>query len=716
MLQRTIMLIPIGINVSLTNINIGLAYAIKCKNIKLNIFKPIENSYEKNIYDHNIKIFYQNLNIPIIKAFTMSYAESLIYAKETDKLMMEIFDVYHSYNTKDIQLTLIEGLTQNLEYQLIDINNMLNNKIAKILNAEIIFITDLNQNLLKNFNKQIKFLKNSFEESTNKNIIGIIIDKLNFRINKLNFYPVEINNILNLSKNFDNLIKQELKFNISLPIIGYITYANLSNMSIIDICNQINIKIINKNKNLSNIIQSVFFYIHDYFNIKKYFYLPNNCLLVIPGENFTNLTKSYYNLKKLINIKAIIVTDNKTNVINLLNQDILSHIPIFATNDQLWQVIVKLQHINFNKTLYHEKYIHKIKEHVANCLDQKRLNMLVTSQNNLNIKNQLLPITFLYNITQLAKKYCKRIILPEGDDLRTIQAANFCTKNNIASCILLGNPTEIKKIAQDQNIVLCKNIDIIDPEKIRDNYVERLITLRKSHNMNETIARKQLTDNVTLATMMLDNNEIDGLVSGAVNTTANTIRPALQLIKTAKNNSLVSSIFFMLFKDKVIIFGDCAINQNPNADQLAEIAIQSADSAKYFGIIPPRIAMLSYSTGNSSFGPDVDKVKKATKIVLNKRPDLIIDGPLQYDTAMMKDIAKFKAPNSPVAGSANILIFPELNSGNITYKAVQRSANAIAIGPILQGMRKPVNDLSRGSLIDDIIYTITITAIQATVL
>ncbi|SQB28794.1 phosphate acetyltransferase [Citrobacter koseri] len=242
---------------------------------------------------------------------------------------------------------------------------------------------------------------------------------------------------------------------------------------------------------------------------------------------------------------------------------------------------------------------------------------------------------------------------------------------------------------------------------VRESYVARLVELRKSKGMTETVAREQLEDNVVLGTLMLEQDEVDGLVSGAVHTTANTIRPPLQLIKTAPGSSLVSSVFFMLLPEQVYVYGDCAINPDPTAEQLAEIAIQSAESAIAFGI-EPRVAMLSYSTGTSGAGSDVEKVREATRLAQEKRPDLMIDGPLQYDAAVMADVAKSKAPNSPVAGRATVFIFPDLNTGNTTYKAVQRSADLISIGPMLQGMRKPVNDLSRGALVDDIVYTIAL--------
>jgi phosphate acetyltransferase len=215
-----------------------------------------------------------------------------------------------------------------------------------------------------------------------------------------------------------------------------------------------------------------------------------------------------------------------------------------------------------------------------------------------------------------------------------------------------------------------------------------------------------------MGTMMLALNEVDGLVSGAIHTTANTIRPALQLIKTAPEAKLVSSVFLMLMPDQVYVYGDCAVNPDPSAEELADIAIQSADSAAAFGI-PPRVAMISYSTGSSGSGDDVEKVREATRIAREKRPDLLIDGPMQYDAASVESVGRQKAPDSPVAGRATVFVFPDLNTGNTTYKAVQRSADCVSVGPMLQGLRKPVNDLSRGALVDDIVYTIALTAIQA---
>ncbi|WP_441351522.1 phosphate acetyltransferase [Thiolapillus sp.] len=252
-----------------------------------------------------------------------------------------------------------------------------------------------------------------------------------------------------------------------------------------------------------------------------------------------------------------------------------------------------------------------------------------------------------------------------------------------------------------------------DPDSIRDRYISPMVALRRHKGLTSQMAEAQLEDNVVLGTMMLAADEVDGLVSGAVHTTANTVRPALQLIKTAPGARLVSSVFFMCLPDQVVVYGDCAINPDPDAEALADIAIQSADSASLFGI-EPRVAMLSYSTGDSGKGADVEKVREATRLVREQRPDILVDGPLQYDAAANRDVAKTKAPHSKVAGRATVFVFPDLNTGNTTYKAVQRSAGVISIGPMLQGLKKPVNDLSRGALVDDIVYTIAITALQAT--
>ncbi len=332
------------------------------------------------------------------------------------------------------------------------------------------------------------------------------------------------------------------------------------------------------------------------------------------------------------------------------------------------------------------------------------------AQINTGVQPRLSPSAFRHELVQKSIAAKKRIVLPEGDEPRTVQAAAICQSRGIAHCILLAKPETVVEVAKARGIELPDDLEIIDPDLIRNQYIAPMVELRKG-KLSDLQAKEQLQDTVVLGTMMSALDQVDGLVSGAIHTTANTVRPAFQLIKTAPNYSLVSSVFFMLLPDEVYVYGDCAINPDPDADQLAEIAIQSADSAKAFGI-EPRIAMISYSTGTSGTGADVEKVVRATEIAKQRRPDLLIDGPLQYDAASVESVGRQKAPDSKV-GRANVFIFPDLNTGNTTYKAVQRSANVVSVGPMLQGLNKPVNDLSRGALVDDIVFTIALTAIQA---
>jgi phosphate acetyltransferase len=303
-------------------------------------------------------------------------------------------------------------------------------------------------------------------------------------------------------------------------------------------------------------------------------------------------------------------------------------------------------------------------------------------------------------------------VLPEGTEPRTVRAAVICAERGIARSVLLGAPDEVSAVAAGLGLRLPDGVSVLDPRGVAERYVEPLARIRAHRGWTREVAREHLADPITVGTMMLRQGEVDGLVSGAEHTTAATVRPALQILGTKPGTRLVSSIFFMCLPDEVVIYGDCAINPQPDARDLADIAVQSAASARAFGI-EPRVAMISFSTGTSATGSDVDKVAEATKIAHELDPGLAIDGPLQYDAAAIASVGLAKRPGSTVAGKANVFIFPDLDTGNTTYKAVQRSANVISIGPMLQGLARPVNDLSRGALVDDIVYTMALTAIQA---
>jgi phosphate acetyltransferase len=323
------------------------------------------------------------------------------------------------------------------------------------------------------------------------------------------------------------------------------------------------------------------------------------------------------------------------------------------------------------------------------------------------------PIMFEYEIIQRARSDRKHIVLPEGTEERMLRAAEILRMREVVDITLLGNREEIRQKAAALGLSLL-DVAVIDPldSDRRQAYADAYFELRKHKGISPQMAFDGMADVSYFGTMMVHLGEADGMVSGSVHTTQHTIRPGLEIIKTRPGCSIVSSVFLMCLSDRVLVFGDCAVNPAPNPDQLADIAISSSETARMFGI-DPLIAMLSYSTGESGKGTDVDKVREATKIAKQRRPDLKIEGPIQYDAAIDAGVAKTKLPGSEVAGHATVFIFPDLNTGNNTYKAVQRSANAVAVGPILQGLNKPVNDLSRGCTVTDIVNTVAITAIQA---
>ncbi|MFC8505904.1 phosphate acetyltransferase [Streptomyces sp. NPDC057411] len=323
------------------------------------------------------------------------------------------------------------------------------------------------------------------------------------------------------------------------------------------------------------------------------------------------------------------------------------------------------------------------------------------------------PMMFEHELLEQARADRRRVVLPEGTEERVLRAADVLLRRDVCDLTLLGDVETIRKKAADLSVNL-GDTQLIDPQtsELRDSFAEKYAALRAHKGVTVELAYDVVSDVNYFGTLMVQEGLADGMVSGSVHSTAATIRPAFEIIKTKPDASIVSSVFFMCLADKVLVYGDCAVNPDPNAEQLADIAVQSAATAARFGV-EPRIAMLSYSTGTSGSGADVDKVREATKLVRESHPELRIEGPIQYDAAVEPSVAATKLPGSEVAGQASVLIFPDLNTGNNTYKAVQRSAGAVAVGPVLQGLRKPVNDLSRGALVSDIVNTVAITAIQS---
>ncbi|AIR71329.1 MULTISPECIES: phosphate acetyltransferase [Dickeya] len=710
-MSRTIMLIPTGTSVGLTSVSLGVIRSMEQKGVRLSVFKPIAQPRSgENALDQTTTIVRATSAIPAAEPLTMSYVESMLSSNQQDVLLEEIIARYHE-NTKDAEVVLVEGLVPTRKHQFA---NALNYEIAKTLNAEIVFVLALGNDSPAQLKERLDIARSSFGGSKNKNITGVIINKLNAPVDEQGRTRPDLSEIFDDSTKASvaNIDPKLLFANSPLPILGCVPWSfDLIATRAIDMANHLNARVINAGDIQTRRVKSVTFCARSIPHMLEHF-RPGS-LLVTSADRPDVLVAACLAAMNGVEIGALLLTGGyeiDPAISKLCERAFQTGLPVFMVNTNTWQTSLNLQSFNLELPADDHERVEKVQEYVARHIDTQWIDSLTAASER---SRRLSPPAFRYQLTELARQASKRIVLPEGDEPRTVKAASICAERGIAQCVLLGNPDEIQRVAAAQGVELGKGIEIVDPVEARERYVPRLVELRKSKGMTEVVAREQLEDNVVLGTLMLEQGEVDGLVSGAVHTTANTIRPPLQLIKTAPGSSLVSSVFFMLLPEQVLVYGDCAINPDPTAEQLAEIAIQSADSAAAFGI-EPRVAMISYSTGNSGAGSDVDKVREATRLAQEKRPDLVIDGPLQYDAAIMADVAQSKAPNSPVAGKATVFVFPDLNTGNTTYKAVQRSADLISIGPMLQGMRKPVNDLSRGALVDDIVYTVALTAIQAT--
>ncbi len=443
--------------------------------------------------------------------------------------------------------------------------------------------------------------------------------------------------------------------------------------------------------------------------------LKENALVITPGDRAdiilgalqANVSSNYPKIAGIILTGGLIPEESILNLI----QGVQSTIPIISVKGGTFEISNKTGAVSPKIYATNNKKILLALDTFDNHVNVEGLTNMLSRFNS----DKLTPSMFQYNLLQKTRMNRKHIVLPEGNDERIIKAAARLQLLNIVDLTLLGDKKEIQlKCNQIGLQIDLEKINILNPEDSIHNkaFAKSLYEARKHKGMTETTANDLTRDVSYYGTLMILNGLADGMVSGAVHTTMHTIKPALQIIKTKPGVSVVSSVFFMCLSDRVSVMGDCAVNPNPNAEQLAEIALSSAVSAEAFGI-EAKVAMLSYSSGSSGKGEEVEKVRKATEIAKAKNPNLKIEGPIQYDAAVDMSVAKTKMPDSKVAGQASVLIFPDLNTGNNTHKAIQRETGALAIGPMLQGLNKPVNDLSRGCTVDDIFNTVLLTAIQA---
>jgi phosphate acetyltransferase len=444
-------------------------------------------------------------------------------------------------------------------------------------------------------------------------------------------------------------------------------------------------------------------------------YISDGTLIITPGDRSdvilgslaATISETYPNISGLLLTGGLTLEPQVQRLIEGSKKT--WPIPIFSVDSDTYTTAIKAGSVRAALTPQNERKI-------ASALGLFEAHVNISEvEDHIEVvhSSSVTPIMFEYNLIERAKAHQRHIVLPEGSERRILQASEILLRRQVVDITLLGKPEDIRQKISGLGLKL-DEINIVDPMQsgLLEEYAMIYYEMRKHKGISEKMAQDTLTDPSYFGTMMVYKGAADGMVSGAVHTTGETIRPALQIIRTRSGVAIVSSVFLMCLADRVLVYGDCAVNPDPSAEQLADIAVSSAETAMIYGI-EPRIAMCSYSTGESAKGRDVDKVREATRLVKENRPDLKIEGPIQYDAAVDAGVAETKLPQSEVAGRATVFIFPDLNTGNNLYKAVQRSADAVAIGPVLQGLNKPVNDLSRGCTIPDIVNTVAITAIQA---
>lgn len=676
-------------------ITLGLMRVLLGKTKKVGYFRPIIDEKPEVEIDNHIETVLSHFDLKMDYDECYALTGHEVIQKKNEDKDDEIIDIIIE-KYKEIEdrfdFILVEGTDFEGEGIFIELD--INVLIAKNLGIPAIIVSNGKDKTTDEIENNIQLAYDSFDEKEVK-VLAVVANK------------VKLKDV----KYIKTVLKSKLPSKVFCYAIPLITCLN--NPTIQEIVDELDAKVLFGKKHLN---QQVGSFVVGAMQLRHFIkYLKENSLVITPGDRAdvvlsalqANISSNYPK------ISGIVLTGGlkpEKAILNLI-KGLSDIVPIISVDKGTYEIANE---------------IGAIRSHIYANNKQRIYTSLSTFEKHINIgefskklityePEGITPRMFLYNLLMRAKKNRKHIVLPEGEDERILRATSRLVALDIVDITLLGNEKAIKNTIEKLGIPInFDKVNIINPAKSKycEDYANTFYELRKHKNVNIGIAKDLMKDVSYYGTMMVYKGDADGMVSGAIHTTQHTIRPALQFIKTKPNVSVVSSVFFMCLEDRVSVFGDCAINPNPTAEQLAEIAISSADSSLAFDI-EPKIAMLSYSSGSSGKGEDVERVRNATEIVKKLRPELKIEGPIQYDAAVDLEIGQSKLPDSEVAGQASVLIFPDLNTGNNTYKAVQRETGAIAIGPMLQGLNKPVNDLSRGCTVDDVFNTVIITAIQA---
>ncbi len=669
-------------------VSMGMMQLLKSRLERVAFFRPIVESREDCDIDFMIKHFNLDMKYEDAYGFEIEEAEELLSNNKYAYLIKTLISKYRHLE-KNYDFILIEGLNRDRFNRALEFN--INISIAKNLRSPYISVINAKDKLISDIKQEIRI---EHATLTREGIEHIAI--FANRLDKKRYEKLSKNYV---SKNFLTFFLPEID-ELDMPSVGEIMHELTCKL------------ILGEKKDLDRVVRQSKIAAMTIEHVLGHF--EDGDLVIVPGDRLdmilaalsANYSKDFPSIAGILLTGGIAPTDDFLKLISGLS---FFNIPILGIDADTYETTMRVNTVQAKIRPNRERKISLAMGNFMNNIDSKSLRERLMSSESLTTT----PEMFEYSLYEHAAKNRKCIVLPESGDERILRATEILLRRDVVDIILLGDEKEIKNHSASLGLDISK-AKIIKPcsSKLMDSYIEKFFSMRKDKGLSLKAAADAMAHTTYFATMMVQEGDADGMVSGAVHTTQDTIRPALQIIKTTPDISLVSSMFLMCLDTKVLVYADCAVNQDPNAEDLAQIAIASAKSASSFGI-EPRIAMLSYSTGDSGKGDDVQKVRRATQIVKKLRADLLVEGPIQYDAAIDAGIAKKKLPKSKVAGQATVYIFPDLNTGNNTYKAVQRSSGAIAIGPILQGLKKPVNDLSRGCEIADIVNTVLITAIQA---
>ncbi len=677
-------------------LSLGLMHTLLSVKPKVGYFRPIVSDLKEGEKDNHINTIITHFNLKQSHSESYAFTRSEVVKKlnnhQDDEIIGEIIEKYKKLEEK-YDFVVVEGSDFSSHGAIKEMD--LNVLIAKNLGIPVMIILSGIGKTLDGFIDGLKLAYDSFKKK-DVEVLSVVANK------------VQKKNVSIIKEEVGRSLPNSISIN-AIPLDN-----KLHNPTIKEICAELDANILYGKDVVDTTTGAIkvgamqLSQFLEHITEGSVVITPADRADILLGTLQVNISKNYPNIAGIILTGGFKLQNSVVKLIDGLEKVV----PILEVNDSTFNVASQIGKIASNIYADSKDKIKMSINMFEKYVDIDTLKDKVTSYRGVQA---MTPRMFQYDLLRRAKKQRKHIVLPEGGDDRIITAASQLQKIDVVDMTILGMREKIEDVVKRLNISFDFDktpiINPIDSEHYED-FSQTLYELRKHKGMNPTTAKDLMADVSYFGTMMVHKGLADGMVSGAAHTTQHTIRPALQFVKTKPGFSVVSSIFFMCLEDRVSVFGDCAINPNPTAEELAEIAISSADSSIAFGI-DPKIAMLSYSSGTSGKGEDVEIVRAATEIVKKKRPDLKVEGPIQYDAAVDPSVGKKKLPDSEVAGQANVLIFPDLNTGNNTYKAIQRETGALAIGPMLQGLNKPVNDLSRGCTIEDIYNTIILTAIQA---